>query len=54
MSYLTMGSLTLTKASRLQERIRVAVRGLPLATHVTLGIFASEPGHAPCSSSSSC
>ncbi|HUC16728.1 MAG TPA: hypothetical protein VMA37_03455 [Acetobacteraceae bacterium] len=41
-----MGSLTLTKASRLQERIRAAVRGLPLATHVTLGIFSSEPAAA--------
>jgi hypothetical protein len=38
-----MASLTLTKASRLQERIRVAVRDLPLTTHVTLGIFAPEP-----------
>jgi hypothetical protein len=41
-----MGSLTLTKASRVQERIRAAVRGLPLATHVTLGIFAPDPAAA--------
>jgi len=41
-----MASLTLTKASRLQERIRAAVRGLPLTTHVAVGIFAPEPAAA--------
>jgi hypothetical protein len=41
-----MASLTLTKSSRLQERIRAAVRDLPLTTHVTLGIFAPEPAAA--------
>jgi hypothetical protein len=46
MSYLAMASLTLTKASRLQQRIRAAVGGLPLAAHVTLGVFAPEPAAA--------
>ncbi len=41
-----MASLTLTKASRLQERIRAALRGLPLATHVAVGIFAPDPAAA--------
>jgi hypothetical protein len=41
-----MASLTLTKASRLQDLIRAAVRDLPLTTHVTLGIFAPEPATA--------
>lgn len=38
-----MTGLTLTKAGRLQERLRAAVRDLPLTTHVTIGIFAAEP-----------
>jgi hypothetical protein len=41
-----MADLALTKASRLQDRIRAAVRDLPLTTHVTLGIFAPEPAAA--------
>jgi hypothetical protein len=38
-----MASLTLTKTARLQERIRAALRELPLLPHVAIGIFALEP-----------
>jgi hypothetical protein len=38
-----MASMTLTKAGRLQERIRAALRELPLVPHVAIGIFALEP-----------
>lgn len=39
-----MAALTLTKAARLQDRIRAAVRALPLRGHVSLNIFAPETG----------
>jgi hypothetical protein len=38
-----MTSLTLTTAGRLQERLRAALRELPLGTHLVLNIFAQEP-----------
>jgi hypothetical protein len=38
-----MASFTLTKTARLQERIRAALRELPLLPHVVIGIFALEP-----------
>jgi hypothetical protein len=38
-----MASITLTKAGRLQERIRAALRELRLVPHVAIGIFAPEP-----------
>jgi hypothetical protein len=38
-----MASLTLVKAARLQERIRAALRELPLVPHVAIGVFAPEP-----------
>lgn len=41
-----MASLTLTKAGRLQERIRAALRELPLAPRIAIGIFALEPAAA--------
>jgi hypothetical protein len=41
-----MASLTLTRASRLQERIRAAVRDLPLTAYATLSIFAPDPAVA--------
>jgi hypothetical protein len=43
---LAMATLTLTKSSRLQERIRAAIPGLQLAPTVTLGIFAMDPDAA--------
>jgi hypothetical protein len=39
----TVATLTLTKSSRLQERIRAAIRGLHLVPTVTLGIFGTDP-----------
>jgi hypothetical protein len=41
-----MATLTLTKSSRLQERIRAAIPGLQLAPTATLGIFATDPDAA--------
>jgi hypothetical protein len=41
-----MTGLTLAKAARLQERIRAAVRLLPLAPCAVIGIFALEPAAA--------
>lgn len=41
-----MASLTLTKAGRLQERIRAALRELHLAPRIAVGIFALEPSAA--------
>jgi hypothetical protein len=38
-----MATLTLAKANRLQDRIRAAVRSLPLKAFVTINIFAPEP-----------
>src|SRR5690348_10807616 len=38
-----MATLTLTKAARLQDRIRAAVRALPLRGHAAINIFAPEP-----------
>lgn len=42
--YIAMATLTLTKAGRRQDRIRAAIRELPLKPYVTIGIFAPEPG----------
>jgi hypothetical protein len=41
-----MASITLTRAQRLQDRIRGALRELPLASHVEIGIFAADPSGA--------
>jgi len=38
-----MASITLTKAGRLQDRIRAALRELPLTSQVEIGIFAPDP-----------
>jgi hypothetical protein len=38
-----MTTITLTKAGRLQDRIRAALRELPLVPYVAIGIFAPEP-----------
>jgi hypothetical protein len=41
-----MASITLTRAGRLQDRIRGALRELPLAPQVEIGIFAPDPAAA--------
>lgn len=38
-----MGRVSLTKAGRLQDRIRAAIRQLQLENHVTISIFTPEP-----------
>jgi hypothetical protein len=41
-----MARITLAKATRLQEQLRVALRQLPLVSHVAIGIFVSAPAAA--------
>jgi len=38
-----MATMSLTKAARLQDRIRMAIRETPIRGHLALGIFVPDP-----------
>jgi hypothetical protein len=41
-----MATMSLTKAARLQDRIRMAIRETPIRSHLALGIFVPDPAAA--------